>query len=103
MPVHRLRVRAVFHVSYLKFILIPAMPHTSGKLYFIFECCIERSITFNPALTDRPMEGFLHWGHHERHPGHMAQLIVSEMMGSEDEGSTTKQMKQPAKATHSQP
>jgi len=44
------------------------------------------------------MEGFLCWGHHERHAGCMAELIASEMMGTDDEDSTTEQMKLPAKS-----
>jgi len=63
---------------------------------------LKDQLFFNPDLTDSPMEGFLHQGHCERHPGCLAQLIASEMMGSDDEGSATKQMKWPAKATHSQ-
>ena len=69
------------------------MPHTSGKC-FTFEYCIH---ILHPLVTDGTMEGFLCWGHHERHMGHMAKLIASEMMGSDDEDSTTLQMKPPAK------
>jgi len=44
------------------------------------------------------MEGFLCWGCYERYPGCMAELIASEMMGPDDEDSTTEQVKPPAKS-----
>jgi len=40
-------------------------------------------LSLDPDVTDRTMEGFLHQGCHERHPGCMAELIASETPSSE--------------------